>query len=133
MLRDSPGAIELLSRRWSLRNLLVVAQVAISMIVLVFGALCLRSVRRLYAVDAGFDPARILAVAVNPKDGDKPGTDIRSFLQDLAAHVAGWPGVEAVGLASGAPLSATGNQKTGVKHIDGFEVPAGLGRTFRGL
>ena len=123
MLKDSSGAIEILRRRWSLRNLLVVGQVAISMIVLVFGALCIRSVREFYAIGAGFDPEKILAVEVSSKDSDKPGSGVRPLLDDLAAHAASWPGVEAVSLASGAPLSATGNQKTGMRHIEGFQFP----------
>ncbi len=123
MLKDSPGVIEILKHRWSLRDLLVVGQVAVSMIVLVFGVLCIRSVKEFRAIGAGFDPERILAVEVNSKDSDKPGSGVRPFLDDLAARVASWPGVEAVSLASGAPLSATGNQKTGMKHIDDFQFP----------
>jgi len=124
MLKDGPGGLEILRRRWSLRNLLVIVQVAISMIVLVFGALCVRSVRALHAVNAGFDPAGVLAVSVNAKDHAGSGVSVRPFLEDLAARVAGWPGVDAVALASGVPLSATGNQKTGVKQIEGFPLPA---------
>jgi hypothetical protein len=111
MLKDSPGAIEILRRRWSLRNLLVIGQVAISMIVLVFGVLCIRSVKKFYTIGAGFDPEKILAVEVSSKDSDKSGSGVRPFLDDLAARVASWPGVEAVSLASGAPLSATGNRR----------------------
>jgi predicted permease len=123
MLKDSPGIIEILRRRWSLRNLLVVGQVAVSMIVLVFGVLCLRSVKKFHSLGAGFEAQRILAVEVSSKGSDKPGSRVRPFLDDLGARVASWPGVEAVSLASEAPLSATGNQRTGMRHIEGFQFP----------
>ncbi len=126
LLKEGPGVIQILSRRWSLRNLLVIAQVAVSLVVLVFGALCVRSIRALHGLSAGFDPGRILAVTVESKDRDRAGTSVRPFLDDLAALVAQWPGVEAVALASGAPLCATGNQKTGVRQIEGFPWPADL-------
>ncbi len=126
MLKDSPGGLRILSRRCSLRHLLVIAQVAVAMVVLVFGALCLRSVRALHALGAGFDPDRILAVAVNSKESGRPGLSLRPLLDDLAARAAQWPGVDAVALASGVPLCAEGNQKTGVKQIEGFSWPEGL-------
>jgi macrolide transport system ATP-binding/permease protein len=126
MLKDGPGGLKILSRRCRLRHLLVIAQVAVAMVVLVFGALCLRSVRALHALGAGFDPARILAVAVNSREHGRPGPSLRPLLDDLATRAAQWPGVKAVALASGVPLCAEGNQKTGVRQIEGFPWPEGL-------
>ncbi|MBN1513114.1 MAG: ABC transporter permease, partial [Phycisphaerae bacterium] len=125
MLNEGPGVVELLSRRWSFRNLLVIVQVAGSLIVLVFGALCVRSVEKLSGAATGFDPARILAVAVHPREQGALEERIRPLLEDLAVRAAMWPGVEEVALASEAPLSATGSQKTGVKEIEGVGVMEG--------
>ncbi|MHC4520896.1 MAG: ABC transporter permease, partial [Planctomycetota bacterium] len=58
-LKDGSGAITTLTRRWSLRNGLVVAQVAVSVIAMAFGALCVRSVHKLYVADPGFDSDRV--------------------------------------------------------------------------
>lgn len=124
LLNDSPGAIQVLRRRWSLRNLLVIAQVAVSMVVLVFGALCVRSVRALHTLGAGFDPARVLALGVESKERERSVSNVRPLLETLAARAAEWPGVEAVTLASAAPLCATSNQRTSIKQVEGFPWPA---------
>jgi predicted permease len=122
-LKDGPGSLGLWNGRWSLRNLLVIVQVAVSLVVLVFGALCVRSVRALQVVGSGFDPAGILAVTVDPRDRTRPGPSLRTFLEDLAVRAAQWPGVQAVALASEVPLCATGNQRTGIRQIEGFPFP----------
>ena len=45
------------------RNLLVVTQVALSIVVLIGAGLCVKSLRALQAIDPGFEPARVLTAS----------------------------------------------------------------------
>ena len=53
-------------RRWSVRNVLVVAQVSLSLVALVTAGLMVRSIENVFAVDPGFDKDRLLAVTLPP-------------------------------------------------------------------
>src|SRR5262249_10269184 len=46
--------------RLGMRNLLVVAQVALSLVVLIGAGLCVKSLRALQAIDTGFEPAKVV-------------------------------------------------------------------------
>jgi putative ABC transport system permease protein len=85
-------------RRWSLRNLLVVGEIALSLVLLVSAGLMLKSLGRLQAVQLGFVPDKVLTMAA-PSRGAKP-----EFYEQLRARVQTLPGVEATSLGSTAPL-----------------------------
>jgi len=123
MLKDGSEVITVLARRSNLRNLLVVGQVALSVIVLALGALCVRSLGKLRVADPGFDAARVLGVSVDFERGPVRDTDAGQFFADLRERVATFPGVQAVSLAASIPLSTRGRNKTGVEHIDNFQMP----------
>ena len=124
VLKDGTGAVTLSSRRFSLRNLLVVIQVAFSVIVLSFGVLCLLSLRALRVADPGFDSKRVLAVSINLKDVSYINVDFRRLFTNLQERVASFPGVRAVSLTASMPLSMDGRSKTGVTHVENFQIPA---------
>ena len=91
-------------RRLSLRNLLVVAQVALSVIVLVGAGLCVRSLQKLQAIDAGFDPAKVLVMSADVSlSGYNKERGLR-FYSELLERVKLLRGVEAVSLAAQVPL-----------------------------
>jgi predicted permease len=122
-LKDGSGAVTALTRRWPLRNLLVVAQVAVSVIAMAFGALCIRSVHRLHVADPGFDSDQILAVTADLKvelPAAADGGQVFGVLKDRAASL---PNVRAVCLTMNTPLSIHGHFKTGATHIDDFQMP----------
>ncbi|HEY9283912.1 MAG TPA: ABC transporter permease [Pyrinomonadaceae bacterium] len=85
-------------RRLNSRGLLVVSEIALSLVLLAGAGLMLKSLSRLHAVDLGFDPANVLTMAAPSRDA-KP-----EFYEQLLARVAALPGVEAAGLGSTAPL-----------------------------
>jgi predicted permease len=124
VLKDGAGAVTLFARRYSLRNFLVVVQVAFSVIVLSFGVLCLLSLRALRVADPGFDAKRVLAVSVNLKRGSPVNVDVRQLFTSLQERVTSLPGVQAVSLASGVPLSGGGRNRTNAVHVDNFQFPA---------
>ncbi len=109
-------------RRLSLRNALVVVQVAVSIVVLVAGALLVRSLDAAGRVDMGYDIDRIaylsLALEMNGYEPDEAA----AFIAESTRRIRALPQVEAVGLASRMPLSLN-NNGFGV-FIDGHQTSA---------
>ena len=124
VLKDGAGTVTLFSRRFGLRNILVVFQVAFSVIVLSFGVLCLLSLRALRVADPGYDHKRVLAVSFNVKDELPVNIDFGELFAHLQERVAACPGVQTVCLASGVPLTATGRNRTGAGDIEDYQRPA---------
>ncbi|MBI5386417.1 MAG: ABC transporter permease [Verrucomicrobia bacterium] len=124
-LNEGAGFIPLLTRRRPLRHLLVVVQVAVTMVVLALGALCLRSVGQLQGADPGFEVSRL--VAVSTKSGHWRGDTLETHrrLTEVKERLRAMPGVTAVSLAARVPLSEGGRNKTAARHIADFQMPAG--------
>ena len=121
-LKDEAAGLGGHVRRLSLRNLLVVAQVALSILVLVGAGLCLRSLQKLLAVDAGFEPARVLLMSIDVALNGYEQPQGRRFYGDLVQRVSGLPGVESASLAAVVPFP--GSMSRSVK-IPGFDPPQG--------
>ncbi|MPY88819.1 MAG: FtsX-like permease family protein [Luteitalea sp.] len=98
-LRDEATVFGKKVRHMNLRNLLVVGQVAVSVIVLVGAGLCVRSLRNLNAIDAGFDPSKVLVMSVDVSLSGYNRERGLQFYSDLLERVQRLPGVEAVSLA----------------------------------
>ena len=96
------------SARWfSAANALVVAQVALTMIVLVGAGLLVRTLQNLKTVDPGFDTRNILTFRIDPTlIGYKPA-EVDSFYANLQDRLAAVPGVTSVSY-SWRPLLAGG-------------------------
>jgi predicted permease len=93
-----------------LRRVLVVVEVALSLVLLVGGALLLESFIRLQRVTPGFDPEAAIAATVSlPSDpeADFPAQQPRwaDMGATLVARVRAIPGVRAAGLVSSLPLT----------------------------
>jgi len=88
----------------NLTGVLVVAQIALSTVVLIAGGLLGRTVSRLLEVDAGVTPAHALTMKLvlgertMLRAGEK-----RAFVQQLLDEVGALPGVQSVGLGSNLP------------------------------
>ncbi len=93
------------------RGMLVVAEVAIALVLLVSSGLLLRSLGRLFAVDAGFDASNVVTMQVQTSGPrfDDPEALRRFFAQALDA-VKQVPGVSEAGLTSQLPLSGDADQ-----------------------
>jgi putative ABC transport system permease protein len=94
------------ARRLSLRNLLVVSQVALSLIVLIGAGLCLKSLNKLQAIDPGFEPAKVLTASFDLSLNGYNEARGQQFHTQLAERVAALPGVESVSLARIVSFSA---------------------------
>ena len=93
-------------RRNRVRSLLVVSQVALSLVLLIGAGLLIRSFKQLRDVNPGLDPHRVLtAVVALPDAKYHEDPQIVSFFQQALQRAAALPGIEAVGAVSPLPLS----------------------------
>ena len=113
-----------------LRSLLVVGQVALSLVLLVGAGLLLRSVGRLASVDLGFNPHGLLVATL-----DQPYRDEARRIQfqtELAEELTGIPGVEQIALTSQVPIRHPGSDppmwRAGRPPADASEQRTGLRR-----
>ena len=92
------------------RSGLVVAQVALTAVLLTMSGLLARSLIRLYGVETGFDPSSLLTAEVHLPPGKYQDAALRhAFYQELGRRAAELPDVEAVALVSQLPLRDPGN------------------------
>jgi predicted permease len=87
------------------RRVLVTAQLALALVLLVGSGLMLRTFGRLRAVEPGLDPSDVTAVGLYVGEG-RPAAELATFYRRVADEVAALPGVEHVGLSQRIPLSA---------------------------
>jgi putative ABC transport system permease protein len=105
-----------------LRNILVVAEVALAVVVLIGAGLLMRSFVRLRAVNPGFQPAGLLTVRVPLGGGRNAAVEQRiTFFQQISDHIATLPGVRAVGAVNVLPLTGLGLGAT--FSVEGRPVP----------
>src|SRR5262249_24462905 len=97
------------------RSVLVVAEVALAVLLLVGAGRLLRSFARLLAVDPGFQTACVLSFRVELPRDRYPAPQRVLFFDRLLDRLRGLPGVVAVGAVSEVPMS-------GNEDIDGFVV-----------
>ena len=90
--------------RQRLRKVLVVVQVAISLVLLVAAGLFVRSLGCAQRVDLGFDPQGVLNVSMDVAEQGYDEARGRTFYRDVETRVAALPGVAAAGFAFAAPL-----------------------------
>ena len=91
-------------------NALVVAEVALSVVVLIASGLLLNSFYRLMRVHLGFDPANVLTTEVSlvsPRYDEEPKRE--SFFHALQDRLQSAPGVKSAGFISELPLSGEAN------------------------
>lgn len=96
-------------RRLTLRNTLVVAQVALSLVVLVCGGLFVRSFRNAQRMDPGFGAQNVLLMSLNPQLIGYDETQNKDFFRRVLEGVKALPGVEAASVARLAPLGDSSN------------------------
>jgi predicted permease len=104
--RGSAGASAMWGRGNNLRRLLVMAELSISVVVLIMAGLLLRSFVRLQHVSPGFNPANVLTMELT-MSGDKyqdPQAVIATYRQ-LWERLERLPGATAAGGVSSLPLS----------------------------
>jgi putative ABC transport system permease protein len=94
------------SRHTRLRHALIVAEVALSVVLLAGAGLLFRSFMRLQAVNAGFTPQQVLTAQLSPA-GPQFAEDsaIVAFYEQVLDRASAIPGVESAGVINTLPLS----------------------------
>jgi putative ABC transport system permease protein len=91
-----------------LRNILVVGEVALSLLLLVSAGLLIRSFDHLRKVNPGFDSGHVLSMELSlPEDTYKDTASIAGFYNRLLERVRTLPGVTAAGAVHNLPLSGS--------------------------
>jgi predicted permease len=89
-----------------LRNTLVVVQLALSLVALVAAALFLRSMQQAYAIDPGFDAAKLAVFSVNPQQARYDRGRTEQFYREVRERLGAMQGIESVSWATNLPLWA---------------------------
>jgi predicted permease len=105
VLKDESSAFGYRHGLLSLRNALVIAQVAMSLVVLIGAGLFLRSLRNAQSIKPGFDASQVLALSFATGAQGYDENKSRLFYQQLVGRVESIPGVQAASIARSAPLS----------------------------
>ena len=91
--------------RRRLEHGLVVAQLAVTVVLLAAAGLATRSLLALRSVDAGFDPGSVLTMRLTPSRDTYTTADLRrGFNDDVLARVRAMPGVRSAALSTSFPL-----------------------------
>ena len=88
-----------------LQNALVVAQVAISLVLLIGAGLSLRSLQNAHRINPGFETRGMVVGSFQPALRGYSTPQIGNFYRTLSERIRALPGVEAVALTSHVPLS----------------------------
>jgi predicted permease len=108
-LKEGGGRSSAGLRRQRVRNLLIVAQVGVSFILLIWAGLMLRSLIKLQHVNPGFDPERVLVMRISP-NWSKINTpeETRALLLRILDKARAEPGVLSAALGSTFPMNQLG-------------------------
>jgi predicted permease len=152
-LKESAGGVPAASfagsRRFGLSGLLVVAQVALSILVLVGAGLLVRTLTKLKSIDPGFEPRNILLFGIDPKLNGYGETQIQTLYRDLQTRLTSLPSVISASYSSASLLSGslwsgdirvegqddnptfvTNMLSVGTRFFETMQIPLMSGRTF---
>ncbi len=128
-LKEGGGRTSASAKRQRVRNLLIVAQVAVSFMLLIGAGLMLRSLVKLQSVSPGFDPDKVLAMRVSPNWSKYNAQDqTLLLLRRMLDKVRAQPGVQSASLSSTYPLNQLGITNGPFNRgfqIEGHPIPEG--------
>jgi predicted permease len=118
-LKDQSAGVRTGAGGARFRRVLVGAQVAFSLLLLVGAGLFARSVYNLMRVDPGFRSASVLTFAIDPTLAGYPSARTAAFYRELQQRLEALPGVEAAGAANPGPLTHSG--RGGSITVEGYQ------------
>ncbi len=100
-------------RRNRLRNILVIAEVALALVLLTSAGLLMKSFVRLQNVSPGFDPQNVMTMEISlPKLKYNSNEAAVRFTDEAERRIAALPGVEAAAFTAILPLSGTNSDSS---------------------
>ncbi|HLJ25662.1 MAG TPA: ABC transporter permease [Candidatus Angelobacter sp.] len=113
-LKEGLGRTDSDSGRGRVRNLLVMAEVVLSTMLLIAAGLLVRTLWVLHNINPGFDPQNVITVTV-PRAPLKNDPRHAIFVQQALERLRGLPGVQSAGAVSEVPLSGQGGNNLPVQ------------------
>jgi predicted permease len=98
-LKDASASSDGPRRRFDLKRVLVVAEVALSLMLLIASGLFVRSLQAAQAIDLGFDPDRLVSAPLSINLLRYTRAQGRSFYREVVARIERLPGVESASVA----------------------------------
>jgi predicted permease len=108
------------ARRSPMHASLLLAQTALSVLLLVGAGLFVRSLHRLETMDLGLDTRDVRTVQVRFEGSGRKGRDIVAFYEQALERVRALPGVERASLALQAPLHGARGSSIRLRGADGW-------------
>ncbi|MPY89351.1 MAG: FtsX-like permease family protein [Luteitalea sp.] len=105
--RGAIGSSSRVGRRWLGGRLLVAAQMAFSLLLLIVAALFARSLQELTRVDIGFDRDRLLVTRVDPRAAGYTQAQLPALYRRIVEHVSALPGVAGASMSASGPFSGS--------------------------
>jgi predicted permease len=106
VIKAGPGA--LVGRRLTVRDLLLVTQVAICAVLITASVVAVRGLGRAVDAPLGFDPENVLLADTDLSMGRYTGDDVLTMQKRMTDAVSAIPGVTAVGVIGRPPLAGGG-------------------------
>jgi len=107
-LKNTPGSVRTWLGRFHSRDLLVITQVALALMLLIGAGLMIRSLQRLTAVPTGIEPERLLTLRVAPPPAEQYRRDPYHYVrvhEEILEAVAALPEVEVAAFGSSMPFA----------------------------
>ena len=119
VLKDDGSAIAGGHRQSRSRMILVVAQVSLSVLMLVFAGLVLRSLNNLRPTSLGFSSEKMLVVPITLDEDKYDRQSTQTFYRDLTERISAVPGVQNVSMVGHLPGGFLGSTRRGTE-IEGY-------------
>jgi len=110
-------------RRYSVRNLLIVAQVSVSLVLLVGAGLFVRSLRNAQSIDPGFEMDHLLTMKLDTTVVGLEADKALAFYQSVMDQTRNVSGVRSVTMASSGPLEVVSGLRP--VYVEGYSASAG--------
>jgi len=108
-----------------MRSMLVVTEIALSMVLLVGAGLLVRSFQRVLETNPGVQSEHVLTASLNlPSAHYTASTQVRSFYRELMLRLEQLPGVKTAGASTDLPLEGSWLE---IFTPEGYQAPAGAG------